>query len=83
MIYYEIYDRTFFRLNSIETACSPGPEAEEDLLRCTLRLPGILRESPFELGSIINERRLTLIRSCPAITQVGASSPRNSRNGET
>lgn len=56
MIYYEVYDRTFFRLNGIEVPRSAGPE-EEDLLRCTLKIPGILRESPFPLGAIIDERR--------------------------
>ena len=57
MIYYEVYDRTFFRLNAIGTERSAGPEAEEDFLSCTLRVPGILRESPFPLGAIIDERR--------------------------
>lgn len=57
MIYYEVYDRTFFRLNGIEVERSPGPEPEEDFLGCTVRVPGILRESPFLISSIVEERR--------------------------
>lgn len=57
MVYYERYDRTFFRVHAIELECSPGPEDEADLLACTLELPGVLRESPFDLRHIVEERR--------------------------
>jgi len=57
MIYYEIYDRTFFRVHAIELEMSPGPEDEADLLACTLEVPGVLRESRFDLQHIVNERR--------------------------
>jgi hypothetical protein len=57
MIYYEAYDRTFFRLNDIGTESFAGPETQEELLSCTVRVPGILRESPFSLGAIVEERR--------------------------
>jgi hypothetical protein len=57
MIYYEIYDRTFFRLHPIELVRSQGPELDEEFLECSLAVPGVVRESAFDLGHIIGERR--------------------------
>jgi len=57
MIYYEIYDRTFFRIHTVECVKSPGPEAEGEFLQCSLVVPGVVRESVFDLGHIVNERR--------------------------
>lgn len=56
MIYYEVYDRTFFRIHTIQVDPSPGPEEREDFLACTLRLPGELRDSRFDLSHIVDER---------------------------
>jgi hypothetical protein len=57
MIYYEIYDRTFFRIHAIENVKSRGPEVEDELLDCSFIIPGVVRESPFDLGHIVQERR--------------------------
>jgi anaerobic magnesium-protoporphyrin IX monomethyl ester cyclase len=57
MIYYEIYDRTFFRIHTVECVKSPGPESDEEFLECSLLVPGEVRESSFDLGHIVNERR--------------------------
>jgi hypothetical protein len=57
MIYYEVYDRTFFRVNTLDVVHSRGPESEEEFLECFLAIPGLVRESAFDLGHIVNERR--------------------------
>jgi len=57
MIYYEIYDRSFFRIHTIECVRSRGPESDEEFLQCSLKIPGVVRESPFDIGHIVDERR--------------------------
>ena len=57
MIYYEVYDWSFFRVHTIDVVKSRGPESDEDFLACSLALVGVVRESLFDLGHIINERR--------------------------
>ena len=57
MIYYEIYERSFFRIHTIDVVRSPGPEAEEDFLQCSLVIPGVVRASAYNLGHIVEERR--------------------------
>jgi hypothetical protein len=57
MIYYEIYDRSFFRIHSVEVVWSRGPEEDEEFLGCSLVIPGLVREASFDLGAIVEERR--------------------------
>jgi anaerobic magnesium-protoporphyrin IX monomethyl ester cyclase len=57
MIYYEIYDRSFFRIHTIECVKSRGPESDEEFLQCSIKIPGVIRESPFDIGHIVDERR--------------------------
>jgi anaerobic magnesium-protoporphyrin IX monomethyl ester cyclase len=57
MIYYEVYDRSFFRVHTMDLVMSCGPEREEELLECSLVVPGVVRESLFDLGKILVERR--------------------------
>lgn len=53
MIYYDFHGRRFFRDQDSER--EPVPEGK--LHSCLLSLPGILQDSPFDLGKIIAERR--------------------------
>jgi anaerobic magnesium-protoporphyrin IX monomethyl ester cyclase len=54
MIFYDFYGRRFFRDQIVERE----PVPEDQLLSCSLSLPGILRDSPFDLAKIIAERQL-------------------------
>jgi hypothetical protein len=54
MIYYDFHGRSFFRDQDGER--EPA-SLEGQLHSCLLSLPGILRESPFDLGKIIVERQ--------------------------
>jgi hypothetical protein len=56
MIYYNAYGRSFFR----EHAPVPADQSsvpEEQLRSCTLVLPGVIRDSPFDISQILAERR--------------------------
>jgi hypothetical protein len=53
MIYYDVHGRRFFRDQGGEQ--EPVPEGQ--IHSCLLSLPGVLRDSPFDLGKIIAERR--------------------------
>lgn len=53
MIYYDIYGRHFFR----DQAGEREPVPEDQLPSCLLSMPGVLRDSPFDLEKIIAERR--------------------------
>jgi len=53
MIYYDFHDKRFFR----DQAGEREPVPEDQLHSCLLSLPGVLRDSPFDLGKIIAERR--------------------------
>jgi len=53
MVYYDFYDRRFFR----DHASEREPVPADQIHACLLSLPGALRASPFDLGKIIAERR--------------------------
>ena len=53
MIYYDFHGRYFFR----EYAGEREPVSRDQLLSCLITLPGVLRDSSFDLGKIIAERR--------------------------
>ena len=53
MIYYDFHGRRFFR----DQAGEREPVPEDQMHSCLLSLPGVLRDSPFDLGKIIAERR--------------------------
>jgi hypothetical protein len=53
MIYYDFHDRRFFRDQAGEREPVPEGQVQASLLS----LPGVLRDSPFDLGKIIAERR--------------------------
>jgi len=53
MIYYDFHDKRFFR----DQAGEREPVAESEMESCLLSLPGVLRDSPFDLGEIFAERR--------------------------
>jgi anaerobic magnesium-protoporphyrin IX monomethyl ester cyclase len=53
MIYYDFHGRRFFR----DQAAVQKRVPEGQLLSCLLSLPGVLRDSSFDLGKIIAERR--------------------------
>jgi hypothetical protein len=53
MIYYDFHGRRFFR----DQAGEREPVPEDQLHSCLLSLPGVLRDSPFDLGKIIAARR--------------------------
>lgn len=57
MLYYARFGRRFFRNHPLVRPGSPGPEADLDLLACTLFLPGLVRESSFDVGRIVEHRR--------------------------
>ncbi len=57
MIYYQAYGRHFFRENPAMIPGTRGPESDDELLACRLFLPGLVRESPFDIGRIVNNRR--------------------------
>lgn len=53
MIYYDFHGRRFFR----DQGEAREPVQKDEVHSCLLSLPGILRDSPFDLGKIIAERR--------------------------
>jgi anaerobic magnesium-protoporphyrin IX monomethyl ester cyclase len=59
MIYYDAYDRTFFKEHAIiDPASKPG--SDEKLLRSMISVPGKLSESCFDIGKIISHREAYL-----------------------
>jgi len=57
MIYYNAYGRSFFREHTLVPADQSSLVSEEQLRSCTLVLPGVIRDSPFDIGQILAERR--------------------------
>jgi len=57
MIYYDAYGRTFFRDYAASLVDEPRPASAEQLRSCTLVLPGVAKDSPFDIGKILAERR--------------------------
>lgn len=57
MIYYNAYSRSFFRDHTVTPADKASLIPEEQLRSCTLVLPGVVRDSPFDIGKILAERR--------------------------
>jgi radical SAM superfamily enzyme YgiQ (UPF0313 family) len=57
MIYYSHYGRKFFRDQIRASVGGSAPIPDELLRSCTLSLPGAVRDSPFDLGKILAERR--------------------------
>ncbi len=57
MIYYDHYGSRFFRDQAQASEAARGPVPDELLRSCTLTLPGVLRDSPFDIAKIIGERQ--------------------------
>ncbi|HEX3552543.1 MAG TPA: radical SAM protein [Thermoanaerobaculia bacterium] len=57
MIYYRTYGKRFFRENPVVNPASRGPESDDELLACRLFLPGLVRESPFDIRQIVGNRQ--------------------------
>ncbi len=53
MIYYDFYGRRFFRDN-LDT---DDAMSDEQLLACAVGVPGVLRDSPYDLATILRERK--------------------------
>lgn len=56
MVYYDVYGRRFFRDRAAERERVPA----DQLTSCLLSLPGVLRDSPYDLGKIIAQRTAML-----------------------
>jgi hypothetical protein len=57
MIYYDAYGRSFFRDHESSEARVPPPASQDQLLSSMLLVTGVLRDSPFDMGKIFEERR--------------------------
>jgi anaerobic magnesium-protoporphyrin IX monomethyl ester cyclase len=57
MIYYDFHGRRFFRDRARETAGDAVAVPDERLRSCALNVPGVVKDSPFDLRKIIVERR--------------------------
>ena len=57
MIYYDAYGKTFFKDHPLDDYDPPNYDMTDDeLLDCTLLIPGKLNESPFDIGKILKNR---------------------------
>jgi hypothetical protein len=64
MVYYDAYGREFFKNHPVDEmnladrhSVNPAEiESREELLRCTLSVPGQLRQSAFDLGRVLSNR---------------------------
>ncbi len=57
MIYYDAYGRSFFRDYAASNVDGTRPASADQLRSCTLVLPGVVKDSPFDIGKILAERR--------------------------
>jgi anaerobic magnesium-protoporphyrin IX monomethyl ester cyclase len=57
MIYYDVYGRSFFRDYAASKNDGMRPPSTDQLRSCTLVLPGVVKDSPFDIGKILAERR--------------------------
>lgn len=57
MIYYDAYGRSFFRDHAASSDERAIPDFNEQLRSCELVLTGVVRDSPFDIGKILAERR--------------------------
>jgi hypothetical protein len=60
MIYYDAYDRTFFKEHPIIDPATNKPELDEKVLRSMISVPGKLSESCLDIGKIISHREAYL-----------------------
>jgi hypothetical protein len=60
MIYYDAYDRMFFREHPVIDPAAYKPAREDELLRSTLSIPGKLNESALDIGKILGNREAYL-----------------------
>jgi anaerobic magnesium-protoporphyrin IX monomethyl ester cyclase len=56
MIYYDAYGREFFKEHPLDELRSIEHQGQEDVLQCTLFIPGKVNESPFDISGIIANR---------------------------
>jgi hypothetical protein len=60
MIYYDAYDRTFFKEHPVIDPAAYKPTLEDEVLRSTLSIPGKLNESALDIGKILGNREAYL-----------------------
>lgn len=60
MIYYDAHGREFFKEHPLEDLLSDEHQMQEDILQCTLFIPGKVSESPFDISGIISNREYFL-----------------------
>jgi Radical SAM superfamily len=60
MIYYDAYDRTFFKEHPIIDPVTNKPQPDEELLRSVISIPGKMSESCLDIGKIISHREAYL-----------------------
>jgi anaerobic magnesium-protoporphyrin IX monomethyl ester cyclase len=53
MVYYDFYDRRFFR----EHVDTVNAVPDQQLLACAVVVPGVLKDSPYDLARIVGERK--------------------------
>lgn len=60
MVYYDAYDRMFFKEHPIIDPAAYKPTLDEELLRSTINIPGKLSESCLDIGKILGNREAYL-----------------------